>query len=115
MSTRMKTEGICRVEGILSLKRNGDERKTRALLDTGASRSFIAERALKHQGDEVQILGEKQVNVRAKGFSNGITQTSSKAVWCTLKLGRVEKQVEALVVKDVSEEFILGIKKLRHG
>ena len=90
-------------------------KKTRALLDTGASRSFIAERIMQERGREIKICGEREVNVRVKGFSDGITQDSKKAVQCILSLGQVEKEVEALVVKNMTEEFILGIRELRDG
>ena len=113
--TRMKTDGICRVEGTLAGKRGGEGRKTRALLDTGASRSFIAERVLGGEGNEVKVFGERQVNVRVKGFSDGITQNSNKAAHGALRSGKVEREVEALEGKDMSEGFILGIRELRHG
>ena len=85
------------------------------LLDTGASRSFIAERIVQEHGRRIKICGERAVNARVKGFADGITQDSKKAVQCVLGLGEVEKEVEALVVKDMTEEFILGIRELREG
>ena len=113
--TRMKTEGICRVEGRLVMQDGGEGKKTRVLLDTGASRSFIAERIVQEHGRRIKICGERAVNARVKGFADGITQSSKKAVQCVLGLGEVEKEVEALVVKDMTEEFILGIRELREG
>ena len=50
------------------LERGGEGRRTGALLDTGASRSFTSESALKQQGGEVKILGQKQAGARVRGF-----------------------------------------------
>ena len=70
---------------------------------------------MQERGRGIKICGEREVNVRVKAFSDGITQDSKKAAQCILRLGKVEKDVEALVVKNMTDEFILGIKELRDG
>ena len=64
---------------------------------------------------EVEILARRGVNVRIKGFTDGTERKSEEAAGRALKLGKVEKEVGALVVEDMSDDLIPGIRELRQG